>query len=174
MADYTERLTNAESMKFIDQVGEPFKNLPHLPQGIVDFFVMVAPWLALLGGVLGIIFGPLAFITGTLVSVLTLSPLLMIGIIGSTLISTIQAVLMLLAFNPLKNRETKGWVLVFWSEVLSGVVIVFNALQGNISSIIGGVIGLAIGFYIIFEMRSSYGVVASAAKAVKDEVQKLD
>jgi hypothetical protein len=55
MADYTEKLTDAKAMGFIDQVGDVFKGLPHLPASIIEILVKVAPWLALLGGVLGLL-----------------------------------------------------------------------------------------------------------------------
>ena len=42
MASYLDKLTDAESMKFIDQVAEPFKNAPHLPKNITEILVKIS------------------------------------------------------------------------------------------------------------------------------------
>jgi hypothetical protein len=156
MADYTEKLTDAQAMNFIDQVGGVFKNLPHLPKSIVDILVKITPWLALLGGVLGLIAGPLIGLLGSLGSVLALSPYLMVMTLVSAAVLIINSVLLLMAFGPLRRNEMRGWVLLFWAEMLRAVDIVLSAVQGDTGSIIGSVLGLLIGLYILFEIRGSY------------------
>ena len=171
MASVLDNLTNGEAMKFIDQVNEPFKGVPHLPKGIVEFFVQIAPWLALIGGILGLIGGPFIGLVGTLGSVLTLSPMLMISMIVTAVITLANAILMLLAFGPLKNRELKGWVLLFWSNILGIVEAVLGLVSGGYGSLVGSIIGVLIGFYILFEMRSFYGAGQAAVKKVKEATE---
>lgn len=161
MADYTEKLTDAKAMGFIDQIGDVFKGLPHLPSGIIDVLVKITPWLALLGGILGLIAGPLVGILGSLGSLMALSPYFMFITIVTTVVTLANSILLLMAFNPLKRREMRGWVFLFWAQMLSVVDIVLSLLQGQTSALVGGVIGLAIGFYILFEIRGSYKGVPS-------------
>ncbi|MBW7955655.1 hypothetical protein H3C66_02880 [Patescibacteria group bacterium] len=156
MADYTEKLTDAKAMGFIDQVGDVFKGLPHLPSSIVDILVKIAPWLALLGGVLGLIAGPLIGILGSLGSIMTLSPYFMFVTIVTMVVTLANSILLLMAFSPLRQQMMRGWVFLFWAQLLSVVDIVLSLLQGQTASIVGGLIGLAIGFYILFEIRGSY------------------
>jgi hypothetical protein len=161
MANFTDRLTDSQSMGFINQIGDVFKNLPHLPPAVVDILVKIAPWLALLGGVLGLISGPVLGLLGGLATIFTLNPLVMVVTLGTAIAVIAQSVLLLMAFGPLKERHTKGWVLLFWSDMLSVVVAVLGVLDGNVGGIIGSVIGIFIGLYILFEMRSSYHGAAS-------------
>jgi hypothetical protein len=170
MASYTDRLTDSEAMGFISKVEEPFKSLPHLPKGISEFFVKVAPWLALIGAILGLISGPVIGILGTFATLMTLSPVLMIAIIVSAVLTIINSILLLMAFTPLKNREMKGWVLLFWSEMLgliSSIVFLLDG-SGSVSSLISTLIGTLIGFYILFEMKPFYGAAQSAVAKVKE------
>lgn len=137
MSDYTEKLTDSQAMGFIDQVGSVFSSLPHLPAGVVEFLVKIAPWMALLSAVLGFITGPVVDLLGSLGSLFSLSPLLLL----MTLIDV--AIILLTSI----------------------------ALQGITAGIVSGVIFLLLGYYILFEMRSSYGPVASAAKKVEEKVK---
>jgi hypothetical protein len=168
MSGMLDKLMEKDSMKFIDQVGEVFKSLPHLPDGIVEFFVKVAPWLALLGAILTLLTGPLAALLGTFASLVTLSPLVLVGTIVTLVLSLAQVVLLFMAFNPLKNRELKGWVYLFWSEMVSVATSVVLAVAWmNFGSLIGTVIGTAIGLYILFEMKSKYGPISEAVTKAK-------
>ncbi|MBW7944122.1 hypothetical protein H3C70_01880 [Patescibacteria group bacterium] len=165
MADYTEKLTDAKAMGFIDQVGDVFKGLPHLPTAIIDILVKIAPWLALLGGVLGLLAGPLIGVLGSIGSILTLSPYFMFITIVTTVVTLVSSILLLMAFSPLRKRAMRGWVFLFWSQMLSAVDIVLSLLQGQTGSIVGGLIGFAIGLYILFEIRASYKGSAKAKAA---------
>lgn len=169
MADITAKLTDAKALSFIDQVGDVFKNLPHLPANVIEILVKLAPWLALLGGILGLIAGPLIGILGSLGSLFTLSPYLMVMTIVSAGVTIIGSILLLMAFNPLKERAMRGWILLFWAEMLSVVDIVFSVIQGRTGTLFGGILGLVIGFYILFEIRNSYRGKSAKAVAASDE-----
>lgn len=171
MSDYTEKLTDSQAMGFIDQVGSVFSSLPHLPAGVVKFLVKIAPWMALLGAVLGFITGPIVGLLGSLGSLFSLSPLLLLITAIDVAIILLVSVLALIAFPLLKERKMKGWILMFWTETLYAVTLITSVLQGTTAGIVYGVGFLLLGYYILFEMRSSYGPVASAAKKVEEKVK---
>lgn len=158
-------LTDKKFTKIIDQVRPMFKNVPHLPKGFVNFIVKVTPWLVGLGGVMGVLsslslimgglsgrayWGHMARYTG--MSYFS-TPMSLQG--GVQLISSL---IMLLAFSLLKNRQKKGWILLFWIMALN---IVESLLGGvffsyYIGSIISMLIGLIIGLYFMFEIEGAY------------------
>ena len=69
-----------------------------------------------------------------------------------------QAVISVIAFPGLKARsKVRGWNLLFYSAVISLVSGIFYGLyDSSVSSVIGRIIGSAIGFYFIFQVRSYY------------------
>jgi len=155
-----DKLMDSDAMNFIAKVQEPFKSLPHLPKGIVEFFVKIAPFLALLGAVLGLISGPIVGLLGSFASLLTLSPMFLIWTVLTVLLTLLNSALLFYAYNPLKNRELKGWVFLFWSNVLGVAEGVLGLLWGDHGSFVGTILGIIIGFYVLFEMKSYYkGVV---------------
>ncbi|OGH15501.1 MAG: hypothetical protein A3E68_02145 [Candidatus Levybacteria bacterium RIFCSPHIGHO2_12_FULL_39_39] len=131
---------------------EWYSKLPALPRNWKDVIVQIAPWLALIFGIIGVL--------GSLVAVglLTfLAPFILIGggigaasggVIGAIL-ALVASVLLLLAFPGTRARKISGWNLLFWSEVAS-VVSTIVALS------VGGVVGALIGFYILFQIKSYY------------------
>jgi len=159
MASILDKLTDAEALTFIDRVAEPFKTLPHLPKGITEFLVTISPWLILL-----YLVGEVFVIFGSLAS-LVVDPVF--GVVR-LVTAFVLAFLLLSAFSPVKNREIKGWVYLFWIELIGVVEILINAVSGRYSSMVGTVIGLLIGLYILFEMRSFFGLVLAATKKAKE------
>lgn len=128
-----------------------FKPLPKLPANVVDFLVMVAPWLALVFGIIGVlgtlaafgvlsVVGPYAMMYGA-----KGAGLWQVAVIGG-LISSIMSVL---AFPGLKAQKVQGWTLLFWAEVVS---VISTVLGMNV----GGIIGALIGFYILFQIKARY------------------
>lgn len=165
MQAYLDRLTDSKATEIADKVGDVFKTLPKLPSNIVEFLVKVVPYLALIGAILSIIGGPLLALFGTLASLLTLSPLLMVWTIVSMLVLVATAILMFMAFQPLQNRDMKGWMYLFWAQVLGLAQIVLSLLGGQGGSLVVSLIVTAFWFYVLFQMRSYYG--AGALKKVK-------
>lgn len=130
-----------------------FAKFPPLPASIKEIIVSFAPWLALIFGVLGVIFSIAA--TGFLA---VLSPFIALGgglglatggVVGGILM-LIGSVLMLLAFPGLRDRKAKGWKMAFYSEVVS---IVSSVVALNL---VGAIIGALIGFYLLFQVKSYY------------------
>lgn len=127
------------------------KKLPALPPKAVDVLVSIAPWIALIFGILGVLSGLAGF--GLLTA---FSPVAMMGGVSgyglgyvSAIILLASSVLMLVAFPGLKKRSGAGWNWLFWSEVVS---IVGSLLTISIGSVVGGLIGL----YILFQMKPRY------------------
>lgn len=128
-----------------------FKPLPKLPANIVDFLVMIAPWLSLIFGIMGVLGALAAFGVWNAVGPYAMywgagrAGLWQVVIIGGL----ISSVLSILAFPGLRDRKLQGWTLIFWSQIVSVAAAVFGMN-------IGGIIGAAIGFYILFQVKPRY------------------
>lgn len=66
------------------------------------------------------------------------------------LVTLVQFGLMAAALPGLFARQMRGWMLVFYAQVIS---LVLNLLHGNI---VGAILGAVIGFFILFQIRSYY------------------
>lgn len=163
MQQYLDRLTDKKSQHFADQIGDVFKTIPHLPQGLVEFFVKVAPYLALLGAILSLVAGPILGLLSVM-SLITLNPLIVLATVLAAILSLVNAVLLFMAFNPLKDRQYRGWMLLFWSQILGLVETVVMIVLGQ-SSILSIVMGL-IALYVLYEMRPFYKSTARVAEVV--------
>lgn len=131
------------------------EKLPAFPENIKDILVMIAPWLAILEA----IFGALAFLTllglGSFVSILSIGA----GAYSSTWQMWVSifavganAILGILAFKPLQNKEKKGWNYMYYSCLISvgSSLLTFN--------IVGALISAFIGFWILFQMKGRYTI----------------
>src|SRR5687767_6007416 len=131
-------------------------NPPSLPASIKELLVTFAPWLSLLGGVVGL----LVFIPGLLVLV-ALSPLAglagaglgYVGTIINLILSAVGAVLSLMAFSGLRKRSYSGWTLAFWA---TAVYLVAGLFPLSIGSVLSTAIGGAIGLYVLFQTKPYY------------------
>lgn len=132
---------------------EFFGKLPSLPKNWREVIVNITPWLALVFGVLGVLVG-----LAGLGILSVLSPFMVLGsgltsASGSLLgmaAAVIAAILMLLAFPGTKARKMQGWNMLFWSEVVS-------LLSSLLSfSVVSGLVGAFIGFYLLYQIKSYY------------------
>jgi hypothetical protein len=137
--------------QIVDSMGDFFKKAPHLPANVREILVKIAPWIALVFGILGVIAG---------LGAVGISPVAAIGGVGNSVflivsgvLTIVSSVLMLMAFPKLQKHQYGGWRLLFWSEIVS---VVASLLGITAASILGAVIGALIGFYILFEIRSYY------------------
>lgn len=134
---------------------EWFSKAPALPTNIREVLVKITPFVAIIFGILGI----LGAISG--LGLLTFfAPMAVVGGVRETssygmgFIATLfwlaSSVLLLAAFPGTKNKQFVGWKLLFWSELVSlvGAIVSF--------SILSGLIGALIGFYLIFQIKSYY------------------
>ncbi len=138
-----------------------------LPENIKKMLVEFAPWLALVGGVLGILSAynlwqwahrleSINRVFGDIIPAQNVSLGLMFWLsIAATLLF---AALALLAFPGLKAKKKVGWNLMFYSMIANvayGVVSLFYD-GGGVGSLLTALVMSAIGFYILFQIRSNY------------------
>ena len=128
------------------------KKAPQMPTGLKEFLVKVAPYLSVLGVLLII---PAILILLGLSSRFGGLPYAAYGVgyggFGITAIfSIILVVLYILAIPGLFKRSPSGWNFMFYAVLVGAVQ---NLLSYNL---IGLLVGLAISFYILFQIRSYY------------------
>lgn len=144
-----------EAMQGLEAYLAPvFEKFPHLPEGGRKFIVDIAPWIALVFGVLGVLALLGAGGIGMIAAMTTMGVALpmLIGVV----ISLISSAMLLMAFPGLKAHARKGWNMVFYSQVVSVIGGLVGIVIGGMYNIFGVVIGALIGFYILFEIRSYY------------------
>lgn len=71
----------------------------------------------------------------------------------------IMGVLYLVAYPKLKAQSKAGWNLLFYGalfNMVSGIVLIFDDYNGGVGALIKSLIGTAVGFYFLFQIRSYY------------------
>lgn len=146
---------------------ELYKNLPHLPPEGRQWLARNVWWIALVGAVIGalgiipllaVVFGIgliASFIAGPIGIVLS-GTLLVAAIISMTYL-ILFTVITAMAVSPLKNHQKKGWDYVFIIMLLGLVALVLNLVFAfDVSSLLVGVLSLAIAGYFLFEIRDYF------------------
>ncbi len=133
-----------------------FKKAPHLPPNIRQTLVDIVPWIALIGGILGVV-GILSASTFTSMvftfSFLRFGMFPMLYTVGM-LIGLAAAVLNLAAYQPLTQFKKAGWNYLFYGMLLGVVSFAFSFVAGYAH--LGQLAGLVIGFWLLFEIRDAY------------------
>lgn len=159
MRQYLNKLTDAQALSLVAKVEEPFAKLPHLPQGVINFLVTVAPWLVGLGGLFSLLGGISSILNSNNMAMWGwVSPLIQVNptyFILTGIVSILVGILELLAFSPLRRQELEGWMYLFWATML-GIVQSIIGIAFGFGNIVGIVIGTLIGFYILFEVKKEY------------------
>lgn len=145
-------MAQSSTTNIINTVEEWFSKLPPLPKDARDVIAKITPWIALIFGALGVLFGVLALVGSTVIA-----PFAMMGggsqALGSVLITSILALvssaLLLAAFPGTKKFKLSGWNLLFWSEAVS-------LLSAVLAISLGGILFSLIGFYLIFQIKSHF------------------
>jgi hypothetical protein len=78
----------------------------------------------------------------------------------------IEAVIYIAAFPGTRDRKKSGWDLLFYAlliNIVYGIVAVFTD-YGGVGRLVGSLIGSAIGFYFLFQIRASYTGKSAAKK----------
>ncbi|MBI4099716.1 hypothetical protein HY440_01790 [Candidatus Microgenomates bacterium] len=155
-----------KSMNLTDLIGtleEWFSKLPALPVSAKDVIVKIAPWLALIFGILGVLAG-----LGGVAALLGLGALGMavvpLGGYGAgtaymaatatgvvfMLIALASSVLELLSFPGLKARKMAGWNYAFYSVAVGviGAIVAFSFFNAVVEAVVG--------FYLLFQVKSYY------------------
>lgn len=166
-------INKAENM-----VGGWLKSVPHLPAAGQKWIAQNAWWIVLIGAIasaigvlvlLGAVFTFLAVDT----TVYYLQPVYpagwIVGEIVNILFTAAVAIIAGIAVSPLKAMKKSGWNILFVLILLKAVGVVLTSILsfsivGFIIGIIFGAIGVAIGTYFVFEIRSHFGAAKVAAK----------
>ncbi|MBI2098949.1 chromate transporter [Candidatus Uhrbacteria bacterium] len=126
---------------------------PHLPEKFRQGLVKAAPWLSVVGLLLVL---PLLLATLGLSAYLSRAlPFYGVSYYARTSILTMilaiaLAVLYAMAIPGLFGRKRIGWQYLFLGSLVSALQ---NLLSGGI---VGALVGLAIGLYLLFEVRQYY------------------
>lgn len=128
-----------------------------LPENVKEIIVKFAPYLAILGVVLGIpavlaLFGAGAILAplGLVGGMMTGRPFIGFSYIISIVFLGVMIVLEALAIPGLFSRSKKAWTFLYWSTLV-GVV------QNIVSFNVGGlVIGGLISMYFLFQVKEYY------------------
>lgn len=149
------------------------KDVPHLPIGARKWLGENIWWIALVGAILtGIavivtaseVFGYIGRYNSPAISYYVSTAFvgwLLVTTSVSLVFMTIQGILLAASVTPLKDKQKKGWVLLF-ATWLVGVIssVVAAVLTLNAFSIIGSLIfsalWAAIGAYFIFELHGEF------------------
>lgn len=148
-------------IKSLDDVN---KKLPALPPKFVDVLVMIAPWIALIFGALGLL-GALAGLSAFIGLSFMVLPVM--GAVGAAVgpiamlslaLAAAASVLELMAFSGLKKEKFVGWKWLFYSMLVgvAGTVVgvVLAASTGGLP--IWGVFWTLVSFYVLFQIKPRY------------------
>lgn len=151
-----QNFLKSNSENLVKALEPTFKKLPHLPKSIVKVLVAIAPWLALIGGIAGVLSTLFTFIGSRqlygFMGSWGINPFYLQLSLICTLISSIVAII---AFKDLKAEKYQGWLYLLWISLLSIAVNVIGVLFYP-GSIIGMLISAAISLYILFEIKAWY------------------
>ncbi len=162
------------------QIERRWKSVPHLPTGGRRWLAENVWWLALIGAIMSaisflVILNTIRYLTDP-VSYFgyTLTPSYTGWAIFTSIVSlvfvVVTGVILALAVKPLRAVDKKGWTLLFTVSLIEAINVVLSAILslsvfGFIVDIIFGAIGVAIGLYILFEIRDNFAHVVTAKPA---------
>lgn len=157
-----------------DQLAGLFKDLPPLPKGAKDLLVSWWPYIALAIGVLQLLaawglwqaanwssayldsINRLSqYATGTSIGYSDTDRMI---IYGGIILLVVNAVIFFMAYSPLTKRAKRGWDLLFLASVINvvyGFIQIFMSGRG-VGSFLVSLVGSAIGFYLLFQIRERY------------------
>jgi hypothetical protein len=140
------------------------KSLPQIPENgkkiLAEWFWVIAIIGVVLGAmgivaILGIGVAGSALLTGLGGGLLAVSmwPMLLFGVLGMAL----TVVLELMAINPLKHRQYRGWQFMFAAVILQVIFSILQAVFTNsFSSVLGALLSFVIGAYLLAQVHSYF------------------
>jgi len=138
-------------LKELDAIFEDLflKKAPPLSKNAKEWVVKIAPWLALVFGLM--VLSGLLTVSGF--GIIT-APLWIFSrhstfYLISTIIGIAQAVLELIAVPHLFKRTKRGWELLYWSNLL-------GVLSGIIHISVFSLIFVAVSLYFLYQVREYY------------------
>ncbi len=128
-----------------------FKKAPALPVKVRDFIVLVAPWVTILSIIAAlpavtILFGLNAFLPGMFYYQMAGANnfnLVLILELGALVINA-------LALPGLFHKKIAGWDWAYYAVLIQTLASLLSA------NIVGGIVGLAIALYLLFQIKSYY------------------
>jgi hypothetical protein len=154
---------DAQTKQFVKPLEDAYAKAPELPTGVKDFIVMVAPWAALILGVLSVLGFAVSLLgLGALGVLAPLAGGTAVDFAGIGLITTVlglaSGVLLLLAFRPLQRRQLRGWNLLFWVLVVGLVssAIVNTLFYLSLGGLAVALVWFLIELYFLFQVKSYY------------------
>jgi hypothetical protein len=120
-----------------------------LPEPAKELIVKFGPWISLVLLVLLLPLLLLALGIGAVFSPFA-GPGAAAGFGIAAIFVIVQIALLAMALPGLFNRRMSGWTLMFYEQLVS---FVYSLLTG---SYIGGILGLIIGLYFLFQVRAKY------------------
>lgn len=157
-----------------NKLNEAFKDLPKLPESSREALVKFWPWLALIFGVLQLMAAwALWQLTRVTEGLTELANTLSVYYTGQTvglsamdktliylgiIVLAVDAVILLMAWPELQKRTRRGWDLLFLGALLNVVYAVLTIfIDGRgFGSFVLSLIGSAVGFYLLFQVRDKY------------------
>ena len=149
-------------MKQLDNL---FAQFPQLSPQLQEKLVKIAPWVALIFGILSmnVLFG-LLYVSGYIFAGLLNQPLTGDGVLLLLTLLTpiIEGILLLLAFSKLKERQYRGWQLLFWVVILricsDLLAMRFQFIQPG-TIFVAFILGIGLDsflFYLLFQIKKYY------------------
>ena len=159
-----------------------FKDLPPLPAVGKENIVKIMPWIALIFGVLQVLAGywvwrlanaadRVADLVSTYSAYYTV-PATHLGafdravIYVGAVVLLISGVIGIMAYKPLVARLRSGWDLMFLAALINlayAVLAIFIDGRG-FGSFIMSLLGSAVGFYLLFQIKSAYSKKSAVVK----------
>jgi hypothetical protein len=133
-----------------------YKQTPTLPVGFRDFLVSIAPWVALIFGILGVLFGILGLGGSSVATGLGAGHYGLAAFVSS-LGMIVSFALLLAAYPGLKDRKLVGWRRFFWSEIAWTIfALLADLVAMSLFGIVWTIICSAIALYFVFQMKPAY------------------
>ena len=152
------------------------KNAPKLPANAKKTLVAWAPWVALVVGILTLwaawalwswanVANDLINYTNTLCATYAgtgcdaaaAASRMNLWIWVGIAVLLAEGILYLLAFPGLRAHKRAGWNYLYWGALINVAYAVISLVAGyGITNFFGSLIGSAIGFWLLFQVRSSY------------------
>ena len=151
-----------------------YKATPPLPKNVNDWFAKAWPILALIVGILELLSAWSLWHVGHLVNTVVSYTNALNSAYGtsvtvnyhlgffywlSLIFLAVTGIIFIVAYPGLKARRKAGWDMLFLGAIVNvvyGVVSVFDNSYGGVGKLVLTLIGSAVGFYFLFQVRSYY------------------
>lgn len=156
------------------KIGGLFKSAPPLSESAKKSLVGAWPWIALIFGILQLLAAwglwnltryvdRLSDLSNTLSMYYTgesaaLSSFDKTVIYLALIVLVVDAVILLMAYPELKKRTSRGWDLLFLGSLINAAYAVVSLFidDRGVSSFIFSVLGSAVGFYLLYQVKDKY------------------